>query len=188
MPPSTRERILDAALELIAERGLVAVTNRNLAAAAQVSLGSLTYHFASQEELLRETLLRFVGGEAERLRGIAAELRAGAEPQTVLERLQSVLATEPGRRIAKQELYLYAARHPDLHEASVACFAAYDDVVAAALDALGIRRDDPRLASVAVAVIDGLQTRRFATGDRGDAMPAADALLLLLQAVRALDA
>ncbi len=41
----TRERILHATLRTIAEQGVGAVSNRRVAAAAGVALGSLTYHF-----------------------------------------------------------------------------------------------------------------------------------------------
>jgi TetR/AcrR family transcriptional regulator, regulator of biofilm formation and stress response len=178
MGETTRDRILDGALTLIAERGLLAVTNRNLAEVAQVSLGSLTYHFESQEQLLRETLLRFVERETERLRLLANELNEGVEPAVLAERVQTVLSQEPERRLAKLELYLYAARRPDLQGAAARCFAAYDAVVASALTALGI--DHPEIAEVAVAAIDGLQLRRLATGDPGE-LAAADALMLLLR-------
>lgn len=181
MGESTRDRILDGALALIAERGLLAVTNRNLAEVAQVSLGSLTYHFDSQEQLLRETLLRFVERESERLRLLAEELNAGVEPAVLADRVQTVLSQEPERRLAKLELYLYAARRPDLQEAAARCFAAYDAVVASALTALGI--DHAEIAEVAVAAIDGLQLRRLATGDPGE-LAAADALMLLLRGAR----
>lgn len=180
-PPTTRDRILDGALTLIAERGLLAVTNRNLAEVANVSLGSLTYHFDSQEQLLRETLLRFVERESERLRHLAEELNAGVEPETLAERVQDVLSQDPSHRLAKLELYLYAARRPDLQDAAARCFAAYDAVVASALTALGI--DHAEIAETAVAAIDGLQLRRLATGDTGE-LPAADALMLLLRGAR----
>ena len=65
--PETRERILRATLALLAEEGTAALSNRRIAAAADVSLGSLTYHFPSQASLLREALLLYVGEEVARL-------------------------------------------------------------------------------------------------------------------------
>ena len=49
--PHRRERILDAAIEVIAEHGVAGTTHRLIAAAADVPLGSLTYHFASLADL-----------------------------------------------------------------------------------------------------------------------------------------
>ncbi len=48
----TRNRILDAVLEIIVEEGMRAVRHRAVADRAGVSLGSTTYHFASIEELI----------------------------------------------------------------------------------------------------------------------------------------
>lgn len=50
----TRARIVDAALRLFSERGTVAVSVRELADAAQVTVPGLYYHFASKAELIRE--------------------------------------------------------------------------------------------------------------------------------------
>ena len=50
----TRDRIVDAALRLFAERGTTAVSMRELADAADVTVPGLYYHFASKAELIRE--------------------------------------------------------------------------------------------------------------------------------------
>lgn len=48
----TRARILAAALQLFRERGYDAATMRDIAAAADMSLGAAYYHFASKEALV----------------------------------------------------------------------------------------------------------------------------------------
>ncbi len=48
----TRQRILDAVLEIMVEEGMRAVRHRAVADRAGVSLGSTTYHFVSIEELI----------------------------------------------------------------------------------------------------------------------------------------
>lgn len=48
----TRERMLDAALDIMIEEGMRAVRHRAVARRAGVSLGSTTYHFAGIEELI----------------------------------------------------------------------------------------------------------------------------------------
>src|SRR5256885_2261066 len=49
----TRERIVEAALRLFSERGTTAVSMRELAEAAGVTVPGLYYHFASKAELVR---------------------------------------------------------------------------------------------------------------------------------------
>ena len=117
------------------------MTNRRVADAAGVALGSLTYHFPSQVDLLRESLLLFVGEEVVRLEGIAAELRSAAPSIEQVRSRSSGSCEESGDRIqqlAEIELHLQAARDPALQEASRRCFEAYEGVAAAALETLEV--------------------------------------------------
>jgi AcrR family transcriptional regulator len=56
--PNTKERLLDAAELLFAERGFDGVSVRELAAAAAVNVAAVNYHFQTKENLYREVLLR----------------------------------------------------------------------------------------------------------------------------------
>jgi AcrR family transcriptional regulator len=179
---STRERILRATLDLIAAEGVAAVTNRRVAAAASVSLGSLTYHFASQTDLLRESLLLYVDEETARRELVARELeREGVSLERVAETVEQLAgaASEIPRQIAELELHLQAARDPELREASQRCFAAHERIAVAALTALGID-DGDRHATTVVALITGLAVRRLAGGGE-DASGTADALITLVR-------
>jgi AcrR family transcriptional regulator len=51
-----RRLIVDAAREVIASQGLAATRMRDVAAAAEVSLGTLTYHFAGVNDLLASVI------------------------------------------------------------------------------------------------------------------------------------
>jgi TetR/AcrR family transcriptional regulator, regulator of biofilm formation and stress response len=182
--PDTRERILRLALELIGREGIAAVTNRRLATAAGVSLGSLTYHFPSQASLLRESLLLYVGEEVARLEAIAADLRA-RRPQPdagqVAAEVQRIVAEGADRpeQVAELELHLRASREPALQEASRRCFAAYEGVAAAALEALGVS-DARHHAGAVVALMYGMGLQRLGTGSH-DASGVADALLTIIR-------
>lgn len=56
-PPEVRRQlILEAARQCILERGLAATTVREIATLADVSIGTITYHFASVDEILAEVL------------------------------------------------------------------------------------------------------------------------------------
>lgn len=162
----TRETILRATLELIGREGIAAVTNRRVAAAAGVSLGSLTYHFPSQVELLREALLLYVGEEVARLEAIAAGLRgASITVEQVAIEVERLVAASAGRpeQVAEIELHLRASRDPGLQEASRRTFAAYEAFAAAALQALGLP-DPERHAPAVVALITGTALRALGSG------------------------
>lgn len=182
--PETRERILRAALELIGREGIAAVSNRRLAQAAGVSLGSLTYHFPSQATLLRESLFLYVGEEVTRLEAIAAGLRARRpHPSTeeVAAEVQRIAAESADRpeQVAELELHLRASRDPALQDASRRCFAAYEGVAAAALESLGVP-DASRHARAVVALMTGMGIQRLGAGVH-DTSGVAQALLTIVR-------
>jgi DNA-binding transcriptional regulator YbjK len=177
-----RERMLRATLKLIADGGVAAVTNRRVATAAGVSLGSLTYHFASQAQLLRESLLLHVEEETARRQRIArdlAEQKLGVEEVAeAVERLVAVPSEIP-QQIAELELHLQAARDPELREASRRCFDAHEQIASAALSSLGILEGE-RHAPAVVALMTGLAVRRLGGGGE-DAQGTSEALLALVR-------
>lgn len=177
----TRERILRATLRLIGEHGIGAVSNRRIAAAGEVALGSLTYHFPSQSELLREALLLYVHEEVLRMQEIAHELRqARPSAATAAAEVEAIVARSSSRleETAELELHLQATRDPALREASERCFAAYEELAIVALSALSVP-DPERHARTVVAVMCGLGVRRLGSG-RSDAEGTAQALLTII--------
>ncbi|MFD8498960.1 TetR/AcrR family transcriptional regulator [Amycolatopsis sp. NPDC059657] len=178
---STRETILRAALKVIGEHGVAGLSNRRIVADAGVSLGTLTYHFPSQTELLRQAMLLFAEEETAKLAAIVDAHRAenltleqaAALVEQVIEQLP--FGTD---EIAPHELYLQAARDPSLRDASERCFTAYDALAATILGALGVAAPE-RLAGPVVALIAGLQLRRLATGAPGT--PPGESLMMLVR-------
>lgn len=58
--PDRKIRILDATLDVIADRGVAGTTHRHIAARAGVPLGSITYHFASLTDLQTQAFARYI--------------------------------------------------------------------------------------------------------------------------------
>jgi AcrR family transcriptional regulator len=58
--PGTKERLLDAAEVLFAERGFAATSVREVTRAAGVAVSAANYHYGSKEALLRAALMRRV--------------------------------------------------------------------------------------------------------------------------------
>ncbi|MFE9566522.1 TetR/AcrR family transcriptional regulator [Streptomyces sp. NPDC006487] len=178
-PSQTKERIVAATLRIIGEDGVAAVTNRRVAQEAEVSLGSITYHFATQNDLLRESLHAFVVQETRRFTDLAQLHCTGpTTPQEAAALVGQVAADTAfdSEHIAPFELYIQAGRDPQLRAAAAECFAAYDQLAASILGALGVP-DPERMAGPVVALVIGLQLRRLATGAATDEL--VDALLLL---------
>ncbi|HET6510139.1 MAG TPA: TetR family transcriptional regulator [Baekduia sp.] len=168
-----RARMLDATLELIGEQGVGGVTNRAVAARAGVSPGSLSYHFPSQTELLREALMRFVSGEAERLEALAD---GSAELDPLAAAVQEIVEGADRRAVlAQMELYLQAGRDPELQAVAARAFAAYDGAARRMLEALGVADPEP-LVPALIALVDGYELRRLVSG--ADAGPGAGRALV----------
>ena len=112
--PDRRDRLVGVTLELIAEAGVSGVSHRKIAAAADVPLGSMTYHFTGMDELLHEAFTRF----AEHIAGsFQARLSAAENPQEAVEAVVDLVheLSEPGShrdRVLAYELYPLAAREP----------------------------------------------------------------------------
>jgi len=86
----TRERLLDAAERIFAERGFEGASMRAVTRAAGASVSAANYHFGSKQALLRATLLRCVGPLNERrlARLEALEAEAAGRPlelETIIE-------------------------------------------------------------------------------------------------------
>ena len=113
--PGRRDRLVDTALDVIAENGVAAATHRAIARAADVPLGSLTYHFSSLTELLAAAFTQHVVTVAARFdeRMRAAPDRAAAL-EALVEHLTGDLLGSSRDLLLAVELYVAAARDPAL--------------------------------------------------------------------------
>ncbi|MCX5097201.1 TetR family transcriptional regulator C-terminal domain-containing protein [Streptomyces sp. NBC_00365] len=91
-PTEVRRRlIVEAAVPLIAERGYASVGVRDVAAAAGVSVGTVTYHFGSVQEILSEAMVLHIERYYAALSEAAAQAAGAAE---ALRMLVDALFTE----------------------------------------------------------------------------------------------
>jgi DNA-binding transcriptional regulator YbjK len=151
--PDRKSRIIDACLDLIAEVGLAGVSHRKVAAAADVPLGSMTYHFAGMDDLLREAFGRFsrsVSDGFEQRMSEATDLTS-ARAAVVEIITRDVFGTQRDL-VLTHELYTLAAREPAYRELTNAWMAQSR----AALE----RHFDPVTARMLDALIEGLTIHR----------------------------
>lgn len=151
--PGRRDRIVDACLDVVAEHGVAGTSHRRVAAAADVPLGSMTYHFAGMDELLRAAFTRFADGVADRFEAeLAAAPDRDAAADVVTRLVTGVVLAEPRELVLSHELYTLAAREP-----------AYRDVtnrwMTRSRAALG-RHVDPTTARLLDAFIEGMSIHR----------------------------
>jgi AcrR family transcriptional regulator len=163
---TARERILDAAVTLIAREGIDDVRIARIAIAAGVSAGLVHYHFASREALLAEAL--------EHSYEIAGNARISVpedEPAPATRRLAAMIdqclpLNESLRDdwVLWVELWLRAVRHPELRPTAAKLYdrmrAWFADAIAEGTAAGEFTAADPqRSADRLLALIDGYGIR-----------------------------
>jgi AcrR family transcriptional regulator len=156
----TRERLLAAAVEGIADRGWGAVTTRQVAGIAGVNPALVHYHFGSMEVLRREAVLHALAAEIDR------PMAALAEAPTLADGVEGCLVAledfdpRSARGIVLYEGMLAAARDDELRSTLRGALAEFRALFAARLAADGAP-DPSGAASVLAAALDGLLLHRL---------------------------
>jgi TetR/AcrR family transcriptional regulator, regulator of biofilm formation and stress response len=135
-----RRALLAATLRLVARDGVAAVSQRAVAAEADVPPSAVLYYFPTVDDLL-VTTLREVNDR------YCAEL---AEVSTVEALAGHLSSLDPASLLAEYELWLMAARRPDLR-AELTRWTETVDALAARLA--------PERAETLAATLDGLYVR-----------------------------
>jgi len=173
-PPTQprREALVDAALRVLAREGPRGVSHRAVAAEAALPLAATTYYFTSKEELLAEALRRVAGDETDRLQALTEQLTHADLRSSGGALGARALIAEYGSMLLKFEIYLEAARRPELQASCAAWIDGFRAVAEAILRAAGAGEPE-RGARILVATIDGLMVQQLA----GSADPPDEATL-----------
>lgn len=131
----TRERLLDATVELLAGPGITGVSARAVASVAQVNQALVFYHFTSVAELVREATRLTTQREIDRYGPALADAASLTELLEVGRRLH---ATESARGSVRVMAQLLAAGQSDPEHASTAraCLGLWFAEVTRAVDRL----------------------------------------------------
>lgn len=118
----TRERLLDAALELFAEKGVLAATVEEICERAGFTRGAFYSNFDSKDDLCIAAIQRYADEYGNTVRSALATVPSQLDPDTPLSDLlqgplgaafQQVVVAPP-RVLAKVEILLYLRRTPQL--------------------------------------------------------------------------
>lgn len=181
-PPSrrgaaTRSRLLSAARELIIEVGWGAVSTRMVSRRAGVPTGSVHYHFASVDGLLR-------AASAEALAAVTAQLKAGFgaggidEGVERLGELVALTAADDGSRVLVGEVFLQATRDDAIRSDVALLLGELRADMARWLSRQGRTGDAVATATVLVAALDALGMHRSL--DPGMSLDGTTAVLQLI--------
>lgn len=174
-----RQQLIDAAVAVMADRGLTGATTRAITDHADLALGAFHYAFASKDELLSAVIEQVVT----EIDGTLVRSLDAAEPrpddpdgqQLVVEVLSRFLeqtweyfATTDQLQLAQYELTLFALRDPALRHLASQQYDLYTATVAHALGELTAELGDDtarELGRYVVATIDGLLLQWLVEGD-----------------------
>lgn len=112
-----RAIIVDAALKVITDQGVAALTHRKVAAEAKVPLGSTTYYFETLDDILVAAFDLAMERDTAMLQAWADALPDDVDlPQALTDLVVRLTRTEIRTMCANLDLVLAAARRPQLQE------------------------------------------------------------------------
>ncbi len=151
--PGRRDRIIDACLDVIALNGVAGTSHRKVAEAADVPLGSMTYHFTGMQDLLHEAFSRFALTASQQFEErIAGAHDTETAKQAIADAITHNVLSTHRDLVLTHELYTLAARET-----------AYRDITHAWM--ARSRRTlekffDPSTARILDALVEGLSIHR----------------------------
>lgn len=155
--PDRRQRITDAAIRVVSERGIAGLSHRAVAAEADVPLGSTTYHFASLDDLLVAALRQETDewlGRVERWeRSLAPDI---ALADALAELIGESMSTDRSGLRMEYELYFAALRYERVRPIAAEC-------VDGLVTILRRRTDDDATARALAGLTDGLMLQYLLT-------------------------
>jgi len=114
--PLRRQRIIDAALELMAEGGVSELSFRKIATRAGVPLGSTTYHFSGMHEILLAAFGDLVDVMSQRYEALLAAASDAEQVEAAIVEIICGPADRSDYLELSYELYFYASKDPDFRE------------------------------------------------------------------------
>jgi DNA-binding transcriptional regulator YbjK len=173
-----REALLDALVRIASRDGLDAVTHRSVAAEAGVTHGLATYHFATLDDMVREALVWATRRAIERT-GIGD---IGETLDAFCASIPARIADDPENARFQYELAIEGTRRAELGEEVRRLYDQYIEAVRGVLAAHGAG-DDPVLARLVFAAVDGLVLQQLVYGDAGQTEECVERLQALLALV-----
>ena len=151
-----QDAIADAAIHLVATRGLRGLTHRAVDTEAGLPPGSTSYYLRTRNALLTACVRRMLS------RDVSAMPPAGADPVELMVGMTVGLANDrPDDLVARYELSLEASRQPELRTAINEGGQELRAMLAQLLDGLGVPEPEAAAWPVA-AMMDGLMYDRVA--------------------------
>lgn len=151
-PGDRKTQIADAAIKLLATGGLRAITHRDVARTAQVSLAATTYYYDSKDQILALASRRLLDAYTDAVRRAAREIQLGQRHEPDFRAfVRRLMWAGAGRNreatLAWCEVMLELARTPAGQATARAWYAAFEEVLADVAEAIGVTDPEPVIQS-----------------------------------------
>jgi AcrR family transcriptional regulator len=174
-----RQALLEAAIRVIASRGLRGLTYRAVAAEAGVTHGLVQHHFGSRDAMIHEALAY---SAEESIDVSSLEPRTG-HLEDLARNLAGMVADNPEKPAFEYELALEARRRPELADYVREMYATYIAAAQRELQRAGLDAD-PALSRLVFAALDGLVFQQLVISGPKDTQASVDRLHEMLAALR----
>ncbi|MFD9939674.1 TetR/AcrR family transcriptional regulator [Nonomuraea sp. NPDC059023] len=150
-----KRELIEATIRVVARDGVAGVSHRTVAKEAGQPATAAAYYFKAIDDLLTAALTSCMDEDAERMRRLA-DVDDPEEGLRALAELMCQVVAAPAHLLAEYELYLLAARRPELREPTRRWLAA--------VERFGRRHtDDPVRLRVLAGTIDGVLMQALLT-------------------------
>ncbi|GAA2384946.1 TetR family transcriptional regulator [Dactylosporangium salmoneum] len=167
-PEGRRRALAEAVVEVVAEVGVGRATHRMVAARAGVPLGATTYYFPTLADLIAAGLALVSDAIAADLASWEAAIGEAGGTAEGLSRLAAEYVRDQPKALLEYELYLAAARRPQLRPLARAWLDGMHEILAPRVGA--------RAARAISALVDGAMLQSVVTGDPIDQAALAEAI------------
>lgn len=173
-----REALLNAAISVVARRGLRYLTYRSVAAEAGVTHGLVAHHFGSRDALLLEALRHSV----QRSIDLTSLRPESGSPDDFVKGFADMVERDPDLHAFQYEVLLESRRSPEARKHAEELYASYRAATREGLARIGI--GDGPMADLVFAALDGLVFQQVTVGSAAVTKDAVDALRRLLCSMR----
>ena len=171
-----RQALLEAAVHVVATRGLRHLTYRAVAERAGVAHGLVAHHFGTRDALLEAALEFSLTNSV----GSISSRPGSGDLDALFAEVVEMVQSSPDDQAFQYELILEARRRPELRPHVELVYATYRQALRAELDAAGITVDDA-LVHLVFAAVDGLVFQQVCLDDPAAAQAAIERLRELLR-------
>lgn len=162
--PTTRDQIVEAAYQVLAEKGYEAASIKEIAREAGIASGLVHYYFKSKDELLLEVMKTASKRYGEFIHRLTRGLNQDELPEQLLAAVKQRVDVQPEWYRLRYELFTLAFHSPEMRRCVSELFDKGRTGICSILQTILENSDEDKrsaLASIMMALSDGLALQKL---------------------------